>query len=58
MPPAATKSEKAFLSMKVNLVKATKSLTLVSFEKESLVHGVWMSKYSLHILQFKLYTEC
>ena len=36
MPPAATKSEKAIFSTKVK-VKVTRSLTLVSFERASLV---------------------
>ena len=36
MPPAATKSKKAIFSFKVK-VKVTKSLTLVSFERASLV---------------------
>ena len=36
MPPAATKSKKAIFSAKVK-VKVTKSLTLISFERASLV---------------------
>ena len=36
MPPAATKSKKLFLASKVK-VKVTRSLTLVSFERVSLV---------------------
>ena len=36
MPPAATKSKKAIFSFKVK-VKVTRSLTLVSFERASLV---------------------
>ena len=36
MPPAATKSKKAIFSAKVK-VKVTRSLTLVSFERASLV---------------------
>ena len=36
MPPAATKSKKLFFSLKVK-VKVTRSLTLVLFERASLV---------------------
>ena len=36
MPPVATKSKKAIFSFKVK-VKVTRSLTLVSFERASLV---------------------
>ena len=43
MPPAATKSEKAIFRAKVK-VKVTTSLTLVSFERASLVeyaYQIW-----------------
>ena len=56
MPPAATESEKAIFRTKVK-VKVTRSLTLVSFERASLVEyacQIW----SLCLLQFKSYSEC
>ena len=55
MPPAATKLKKAKFSFKVK-VKITRSLTLVSFERASLVEyacQIW----SLYLLQFKSYSE-
>ena len=55
MPPAATKSKKAIFSFKVE-VKVTRSLTLVSFKRASLVEyacQIW----SLYLLQFKSYSE-
>ena len=51
MPPAATKSEKAIFNFKVK-VKITRSLTLVSFERASLVEYV-CPIWSLYLLQFK-----
>ena len=45
MPPAATKSKKLFFSFKVK-VKVTRSLTLVSFERASLLE---YAKYEVSI---------
>ena len=55
MPPAATKSKKLFLASRSKF-KVTRSLTLVSFERASLVEyacQIW----SHYLLRFKSYSE-
>ena len=54
MPSTATKSKKAIISFKVK-VKVTRSLTLVSFERVSLVE--YACQICPYLLRFKSHSE-